>query len=118
MKNKVLLVLCFILFCSHDMYLKMDTYFIKPNSNAVINLYNGTFEKSENTIDRNRMLDASLVGNGNRIEVAEDQWSEKESVTVLQFTSGNPGTWVAGVSTKPRNIAMVSSSFGSLTRTF
>ncbi|MBO6533930.1 MAG: DUF4198 domain-containing protein, partial [Muricauda sp.] len=90
-----------LLFCSHDMFLKLDNYFLEPNTQATIQLFNGTFEKSENVIDRNRMLDVSLVGNGQRIQVDSTQWTERDSITFLNFTTGSPGTWVAGVSTAP-----------------
>jgi hypothetical protein len=93
------------------MYLKLDTYFLEPNSSAKILLYNGTFEKSDNTIDRNRMVDVSLVGNGNKTSMDTTQWSDKEGVTILDFTTGNEGTWVAGVSTAPRNIEMNAEDF-------
>lgn len=111
MKNKLIPLLCFFLLCSHDMYLKMDTFFLEPNTESVIDLYNGTFEKSENTIDRDRMLDASLLGNGQRYQLNDDQWTEKDSITKLHFTTGNSGTWVAGISTKPRNIEMNAEAF-------
>lgn len=113
MKNKVFLVACLIIFCSHDMYLKMDSYFLSPNEDATIQLYNGTFDKSENTIDRSRMLDVSLVGNGTRTTLGEEQWTEKDSITVLNFKSGDAGTWVAGVSTAPRNIELDAEAFNS-----
>lgn len=100
-----------LLLCSHDMFLKLDNYFLEPNTQATIQLFNGTFDKSENVIDRNRMLDVSLVGNGQRIQVDSTQWTEKDSITFLNFTTGNSGTWVAGVSTAPRNIALDAKSF-------
>ena len=93
------------------MFLKMDNYFLDPNTNAAIQLFNGTFEKSENVIDRNRMLDMSLVGNGQRIQVDSAQWTEKDSITFLNFKTGGPGTWVAGVSTAAKNIALDAKSF-------
>jgi len=100
-----------LLLCSHDMFLKLDNYFLQPNTQAVIQLFNGTFDKSENVIDRNRMLDVSLVGNGERIQVDSTQWTEKDSITFLNFKTGAPGTWVAGVSTAPKNIALDAASF-------
>ena len=103
--------LLFMLFCSHDMFLKLDDYFIDPDKEEVIKLYNGTFEISENVVDRNRMLDVSLVGDGNRIAVDSSQWYEKDSITYLKFNSGKEGTWVAGVSTRPRNIALAAEEF-------
>ncbi len=113
MKKFLIGILCMVLLCSHDMYLKMDSYFIAPNRDAIIHLYNGTFEKSENVIDRNRMLDASLIGNGERIKIEDNQWSEKDSITILRFKSGEEGTWIAGVSTKPRNIEMEAEDFNN-----
>lgn len=96
------------------MYLKMDTYFLKPNHQHQIYLFNGTFSKSDNVIDRDRMIDASLLGNGNRIKIKDEQWIDKDSTTtILNFKTGAEGTWVAGVSTKPRNFAMTADKFNS-----
>lgn len=111
MKKLFLVLIAFVVFSSHDMYLKLDTYFLQPNTSAAIKLFNGTFDKSENVIDRNRMIDVSLVGNGNRSQVDTSQWSEKDSMTILSFTTGEAGTWVAGVSTHPRNIEMTAADF-------
>ena len=111
MKKKVYVIFCIVIFCSHDMYLKLDTFFLKANTPNTINLFNGTFDKSENVIDRNRILDASLLGNKQRIKVEDKQWVEKGNTTILNFTTGSEGTWVAGVSTKPRNFAMTAEKF-------
>ena len=113
MKKRLLLIGALLLFSSHDMYLKLDSYFLQPNTQATIKLFNGTFEKSENVITRDRMRDVSLVGNGERLAVDAAQWSEKDSITILNFTTGVPGTWVAGVSTGPRNIEMSGADFNS-----
>ena len=111
MKRRALLLLAFVLLTSHDMFLKPDDYFLAPNTPATIRLYNGTFDRSENAISRDRMLDVSLVGNGERSAVAPEQWSEMDSAAVLSFTTGAPGTWVAGVSTAARNIEMTAEDF-------
>lgn len=113
MKKTLLLVFVFIVFSSHDMFLKLDSYFLQPNSSATIFLYNGTFEKSDNVIARNRMIDASLVSNGNRTRVDTTHWSEKDSMTILSFKTGEEGTYVAGVSTEARSIAMDAEAFNS-----
>jgi uncharacterized GH25 family protein len=111
MKKLLLLLIAFLVFCSHDMFLKLDNYFLKPNTSAIIKLYNGTFDKSENVITRNRMIDVSLTGNGIKTQVDTSQWSEKDSMTILSFETGDAGTWVAGVSTRPRNIEMAAKDF-------
>lgn len=113
MRKILIALVALILFSSHDMYLKLDTFFLPPNTSAKIELYNGTFDKSENVIARNRMIDVSLVGNGVRTAVDTTQWSEQENTTVLNFTTGAPGTWVAGVSTRARNIEMEAEAFNN-----
>ncbi|NRB48229.1 MAG: DUF4198 domain-containing protein [Saprospiraceae bacterium] len=105
-------LLVLLLLCSgHDMFLKLDTYLLPPNKDASIELFNGTFESSDNTIDRDRMVDVSLVGNGNRIVVDTSQWREKDGITILDFKTGEAGTWLAGVSTRARNIEMNAEDF-------
>lgn len=67
--HPLLLLALLMVFSNHDLYLKMETYFLKPNQEATLSLYNGTFENSENTITRDRMLDASFVSQGERIAI-------------------------------------------------
>lgn len=111
MKLRILPVLALLLFCSHDMFFKPTNYFLEPHTDATIMLFNGTFDKSENAIARSRMLDVSLVGKGKRIAVDSSQWSERDSITLLSFKTGEAGTWVAGVSTAPRNIELAAGDF-------
>lgn len=111
MKKLLLLFIAFIVFSSHDMFLKMDSYHLEPNQDATIHLYNGTFEKSENVISRDRMQDVSLLGNGTRERLSEDQWTEEGMITVLNFQTSEAGTWVAGVSTRPNDIELSAEDF-------
>lgn len=106
------LLVAIVLFCSHDLYIKLETYFLEPNQEAVLSLYNGTFEKSDNTIARDRMLDASVVSNGKRVAINPEQWQDQDStITKLRFNTGDAGTYVAGVSTKARNIELTAEKF-------
>lgn len=90
----------------------METYFLQPNQEAVLSLYNGTFDKSENIITRDRMLDASIVSSGNRVPIDSAQWQDKDStITQLNFKTDAPGTYLAGVSTKARNIELSAEKF-------
>lgn len=51
--RKLVSVFCLILVClaftadAHDLFLKLDTYFLRPNAHATIRLLNGTFRASE-----------------------------------------------------------------------
>lgn len=111
MRRLLTLLIAVVLLSSHDMYLKLDSYFLEADSPATIKLFNGTIENSENSIDRNRMSDVSLVGNGERIHPDTTQWSERENMTLLSFKTGAAATWVAGVSTKSRDFAMDAGAF-------
>ena len=111
MKKLLFLLIAVVIFSSHDMYLKLDNYYLQPNAQARIQLFNGTFDKSDNVITRDRMVDASLVGNGTRTKIDTNQWSDQDKTTVLSFKTGAAGTWVAGVSTAPRNIEMTAADF-------
>lgn len=110
----LLLGLAFVVLCSHDLFIKLDTYLLKPHEQATIKLYNGTFETSEAVITRDRILDASVIGRGTRVALDSAKWTDKDStLTQLTFTSGEPGTYVAGVSTGSRTIALKAEKFNS-----
>ncbi len=113
MKKPLFLIFAFLVFCSHDMFLKLDTYFLASNSQASLKLFNGTFEKSENVITRDRMIDVSLLNNSKVTKLDSTNWTEKDSATILHFNTGDEGTYVVGVSTKARNIELEAASFNS-----
>ncbi len=112
-KKLLLALTALIVLSSHDMFLRLDTYFLEPNSDATVKLYNGTFERSENVIDRDRMLDVSLLSGGKRMAVDTSAWTERDSATILSFRTGESGTYVAGVSTRSREIAMKADDFNN-----
>ncbi len=100
-----------ILLSSHDMFLKLDKYKLESYSNVVIHLFNGTFDRSDNVITRDRMIDVSIVANGKRSSVDTTDWYEEDKTTYLNFRTDSPGTYVAGVSTKARSLGMSADSF-------
>lgn len=113
MRKPILLLVCFTLLSSHDMFLKLDAFHLAPNTASTIKLFNGTFSQSDNIITRDRMIDVSLVGNGQRIAFDTNQWKDIENTTVLDFKTGADGTWIAGVSTKARNIDLEADDFNN-----
>ncbi len=110
----LLLLPAITLLYGHDLYLKMETYFLEPDQEATISLFNGTFEKSENIITRDRMLDASVISHGERVAISPDQWKDQDStITQLTVNPSKAGTFVVGVSTKARNIELTAEKFNS-----
>ncbi len=113
-KPTYLLLLLAVLLCSHDMYLKMDTFFLEPNQQATLSLYNGTFDKSEAILTRERMRDASMVAQGERKAITQDRWTYRDStLTQLRFNTGEAGTYVIGVSRETSQLAMEADRFNS-----
>lgn len=111
MKKLFTLSLLFILLTSHELFLKSDSYFIKSNELSELYLYNGTFDKSENTITRDRIIKAQILGPDYKFYPETNDYYDKDNVTYLKFISGGPGTYVAGISTLPREIQLNASEF-------
>lgn len=111
MKKIIILLALAILFSSHDMFLKMDHYYLEPNEENTLSIYNGTFEKSENTIARYRMEKALITGPGFMFEPDTILWHDKANISMLDFKTGKAGTYIAGVSTKANSISLTADEF-------
>lgn len=105
---------------AHTMFLKLDSFFLEPNSTGTVQLINGDFDLSENVITRDRMLDVSVVGPGGVTHPPESAWTDSavfhwspDSVdtAILQFETGGPGTYLVGVSTAARVITLTAEEF-------
>jgi uncharacterized GH25 family protein len=97
---------------AHDMFLKLETFFLKPHSSVTVALFNGTFDKSENVITRDRMIDVSIIGpQTERVHSDTSQWRESGNATWLDFKTGEEGTYILGVSTKARMLELSAKDF-------
>ncbi len=96
---------------AHDMFLKLDTYFLAPNTPARVLVLNGTFQVSENGVDRERLADLSVVSPGGIAAVAPDAWSVTGDSTWLALRTGSPGTYVVGASILPRELSLSADDF-------
>jgi len=97
---------------SHNLFIKMDSFYLKPNSKATLYLYNGTFGKSEAVLARDRMIDVSLINPGeDGISPSKSDWYEEANQTILKFKTGIDGTGIFGVSTSTRVGKFTAESF-------
>ncbi len=103
---------------AHDLFMKLDTYFLAPQSQVTIPIYNGTFMTSENSVTWDRVRDASVMMNGHRVSVDSDQWlaGENNYTTYLTIKTGAPGTYVVGASTRHRDFGLAASDFNEYLR--
>lgn len=108
----VALLLIMVAAQAHDLFLKLDSYFLQPNSKAVVRVLNGTFQTSEGAVARERLADLSLHGPGLMATSADSVvWRTEEKKSVMELQTGSPGTYLVGISTKPREIALKAADF-------
>lgn len=107
------LVLGATVLAGHDLFLKLGSYFLEPHAEATAWLMNGTFRESEAGVARDRMADVRLVGPGPEAATRPPRsaWRDTASRSVLSFRTGDAGTWVIGVSTRPRPIELTGEEF-------
>ena len=98
---------------AHDMFLKPAQFFLAANSVLDLALLNGTFSKSENSIERSRLLDISVLGPAGRLRVDTSLWKATGDTSFLSIKTGATGTYVLGVSTKPNIIALKADEFNT-----
>lgn len=114
MKNTICFCCCLaivVLFSSHELFLKSDSHFLKPNTTGQLYLFNGTFDISENEITTDRIVDAKIMGPDYLFEPSEADYSAKNDITYLTMTTGDTGTYVAGISTLPKVLEMDAKAF-------
>jgi len=97
---------------AHDLFLRLDSYFLQPNAKAVVRVMNGTFQKSDGAVARERLADLSLHGPGLTAASAESiAWRAEEKTSIMEIQTGGAGTYLVGISTKPREIALKAADF-------
>ncbi len=101
---------------AHDLFLKTDSFFLKPNSKFTVNVMNGTFLTSEGAVTFARLNDVSVVSGGKRTHPQEADLTKDETTAFLNLTTGAAGTYVVGLSTKTREIALKAADFNEYLR--
>ena len=98
---------------AHDLFLKLETYFVPPRTTVRIAVLNGSFTKSEGAVTPDRLRDLSVVGSGGRVALPRASWRPQGDTTWLTLTTGSPGTYVVGASLLPREIALAAKDFNA-----
>lgn len=119
MKHRIAMVMAFAAagvatttpLLAHEMFLKAQEYVTAPNSDQLARLVNGTFDKSDNSISRDRMADVSIAVNGRVTTPPGKAWYDEDSSSYLRYHTGESGTYVLGVSTRPSIITLSREDF-------
>ena len=109
----VLLLTSAAVLLAHDLFLKLDNYFMPPHTTVRVVVLNGTFSASEAAVASDRLLDLSVVGPTERRTIPRASWQPSGDSTLLTVQSGAPGTYAIGASLSPRQIALSGEDFNS-----
>jgi hypothetical protein len=109
-----LLVCAVTLLSAHDLFIKMDSYFVASNAEVMVRILNGSFVQSENAIMPDRVVDVSLASAAGTAHIDLAAWrgdTTLSDTTHLRFRTGDAGTYVLGASTKTRDFGLSAADF-------
>lgn len=118
MKKKIfgLLLLCALLAVvpafAHDLFLKLDSFFVAVNDKVSVKILNGSFQTSEGAVNFARLKDLSVVSpSGARTNPKETDFTKEETTSYLNLQPTEAGNYVVGLSTMPREIDLKAKDF-------
>ena len=71
---------------AHDLFLKLDSYFLKANASGIVRLLNGTFARSDGLVARDRFRDVSRVANGSLSNAESFSWRNEDKTRCWNFS--------------------------------
>ena len=107
----VLVLLAGVDLSAHELFFRLDAYFVAPGATVTIPVYSGRFVKNENAITRDRLGDLSVTTAAGRRQIDRANWSEKEPMSTLTLKVGDAGTYLVGASIKPKILALDGRAF-------
>jgi uncharacterized GH25 family protein len=118
MKRLILLTTALLLaaagaLAAHDLFLKLDSYFVAPGASLTVRVLNGTFSKSENAVAKDRLLDISVVTPSGRTHLDTAAWADRGDTSVLTVPTGESGTYLIGASLRPRELRLEAKEFNT-----
>lgn len=118
MKRQIILASLMLLasaasLAAHDLFLKLERFFVRPESTVRIYVLNGTFSKSEGAVTRDRLRDLSLVTSDGVRRLDTGTWEAPGDTSVLTLRTGAAGTYVIGASLLPREIRLEAKDFNT-----
>ena len=96
---------------AHDLFLKPTDYFVAPGDAVRFRLLNGTFDRSEGPVTWDRVLALDLIGPDGPVDAGSAGWESPGDTSRFVVRPDGAGTWVVGVSTRPRVLALGADAF-------
>src|SRR3989338_4291294 len=98
---------------AHDLFVKLDRYFLEPGTRVSVPVLNGTFVVSENSLEPDRVADLSLVSPVGRERLPMSAWSPRGDTSWISLSVGDAGTYVVGLSVRPRELELTGEEFNA-----
>jgi hypothetical protein len=98
---------------AHDLFLRLERYFVPPNSDVRVYVLNGTFSKSEGAVTRDRLRALDLISPGGVTPLDTTAWVPAGDTTVLTLRTGDAGTYIVGASLRPRELRLEAKDFNN-----
>ena len=98
---------------AHDLFLTLRSFFLPPNAAVEIHALNGTFSKSEAAVARDRMRDVSVISPAGTSHPDTSAWRDRGNTSILTIRTGASGTYVVGVSTRPKVLRLEAKDFNA-----
>lgn len=98
---------------AHDLFFKLERYFVEPHSLVRIHVLNGTFDASEAAVMSGRLRDLSLAGPAGTTTLDTAAWQSSGDTSVLTVRTGGEGTYAVGASLRPRELRLEAREFNA-----
>lgn len=98
---------------AHDLFLTLDRYFLPAHTAVRVPVLNGTFSKSESVVARDRVAALTLVGSGGATPLDTLALTTRGDTSFLRLRTGAEGTYVLGLSVKPRDVEYTEADFNA-----
>lgn len=97
---------------AHDLFLKLNVYFVAPGDKVAIKILNGSFQESEGAVNFARLANVSVVSpSGARTNPKEADFTKNDKTSFLNLQPAEEGNYVAGLSTMTREIDLKAKDF-------
>ena len=97
----------------HDLFFKLETYYVPPETAVRVAVLNGSFTSSVAAVTPDRLRDLSVVGPAGRRAIPHDAWKPAGDTTWLTVRMASAGTYVVGASILPRTLSLSAVEFNN-----
>ena len=98
---------------AHDLFLKLESYFVEPGSTVRVHVLNGTFSKSEGAVTRDRLRHLGVVTPDGVVQLDTADWQATGDTSLLTLQMSAAGTYVIGASLRPRELRLEAKDFNA-----